>query len=61
MIKPELCLVCGGKHGNGMPCPEMTAMAVRLKSAVGRVMAASPLLMSDQYKFNGDEINGQRK
>lgn len=36
-------------------------VAARLKSSVGRVMAAAPLLMSDQYKFNGEEINGPRK
>lgn len=61
MIKQHECLICGGNHGDGMPCPQMTAMAARLKSAVGRVMAAAPLLMSDRYKFDGDEINGQRK
>ena len=61
MIKPELCLVCGGKHGNGMPCPEMTAMAYRLKVTFDRIMTAAPVLMRDEHKFNGDEINGQRK
>ena len=61
MIKPELCLVCGGKHGNGMPCPEMTAMAYRLKSAANKVLADAPFLMRDEFAFNGEEINGPRK
>ena len=27
MVSNEKCIVCGIPHGNGMPCPEMKAMA----------------------------------
>lgn len=33
----------------------------RLMSAQAMVLAAAPVLMSDKYKFDGDEIHGPRR
>lgn len=42
----------------GMSRDEVIA---RLTAAQAKVIAAAPLLMSDEFKFNGYEINGPRK
>lgn len=54
------CLVCGGTHAIGLPCPYSIAMA-RLDTAKSIVIKAAPMLMSDKYKFDGDEIHGPRR
>ena len=33
----------------------------RLMAAQAKVLAASPVLMSDKFKFDGDEILGKRR
>ena len=33
----------------------------RLMAAQAKVLAASPVLMSDKFKFDGDEIHGKRR
>ena len=33
----------------------------RLMSAQAKVLAAAPVLMSDKFKFDGDEILGKRR
>ena len=33
----------------------------RLMAAQAKVLAAAPVLMSDKFKFDGDEINGPRR
>ena len=33
----------------------------RLDAATRLVLAAAPVLMSDKYKFDGDEIHGKRR
>lgn len=42
----------------GMSRDEVMA---RLTSAQAKVIAAAPRLLSDEFKFNGDEINWPRK
>ncbi len=45
----------------GIPCPSDDNAATRLSNAVELVKAAAPHLLSDKYKFNGDEVMGERK
>lgn len=33
----------------------------RLMAAQAKVLAAAPVLMSDKFKFDGDEIHGKRR
>ena len=33
----------------------------RLMAAQAKVLAAAPVLMSDKFKFDGDEIHGPRR
>ena len=33
----------------------------RLMAAQARALAAAPALMTDKFKFNGDEIHGKRR
>ena len=42
----------------GMSRDEVMA---RLTAAQATVLAAAPVLMSDKYKFDGDEIHGPRR
>ena len=42
----------------GMSRDEVMA---RLTAAQAKVLAAAPELMSDKYKFDGDEIHGKRR
>ena len=42
----------------GMSRDEVMA---RLTAAQAKVLAAAPVLMSDKYKFHGDEIHGPRR
>ena len=42
----------------GMSSDEVMA---RLTAAQAKVLAVAPVLMSDKYKFDGDEIHGKRR
>ena len=42
----------------GMSRDEVMA---RLMAAQAKVLAAAPVLMSDKFKFDGDEIHGKRR
>ena len=42
----------------GMSRDEVMA---RLTAAQAKVLAAAPVLLSDKYKFDGDEIHGPRR
>ena len=42
-------------------CSSREQVMERLMSAQEKVLAADPVLMSDKYKFDGDEIHGKRR
>ena len=42
-------------------CHSREQVMARLKAAQAKVLAASPVLMSDKFKFDGDEIHGKRR
>lgn len=56
-VKPEPC----ESVTRGIPEPEANGAQSRLDDALAIVKAAAPHLLSDKYKFYGDEIMGERK
>lgn len=56
-VKPEFC----ESVTRSIPEPELDDAESRLAKALEFVKAAAPRLLSDKYKFNGDEVMGERK
>ena len=48
-----------GLSFNGMMSRDQ--VMARLMAAQAKVLSAAPVLMSDKYKFDGDEIHGKRR
>ena len=42
-------------------CSSREQVMGRLMEAQAKVLAAAPALMSDEFKFDGDEIHGPRR
>ena len=42
-------------------CSSREQVMQRLMSAQAKVLAAAPVLMSDKFKFDGDEILGKQR
>ena len=42
-------------------CTSRDQVMERLMAAQEKVLAAAPVLMSDEFKFDGDEIHGPRR
>ncbi len=56
-VRTELC----ESVMRSIPEPEYDDVDSRLAKALELVKAAAPHLLSDKYKFNGDEVMGERK
>ncbi len=56
-VKPEFC----ESVTRSIPEPELDDSESRLAKALELVKVAAPRLLSDKYKFNGDEVMGERK
>jgi len=56
-VKPEFC----ESVMRSIPEPELDDSESRLAKALELVKMAAPHLLSDKYKFNGDEVMGERK
>ena len=56
--RAHTCDDIGLSFKSGMSRDEVMA---RLMDAQAKVLAAAPVLMSDKYKFDGDEIHGKRR
>ena len=48
-----------GLSFNGMMSRDQ--VMARLMAAQAKVLSAAPVLMSDEFKFDGDEIHGKRR
>jgi len=48
-----------GLSFNGMMSRDQ--VMARLMAAQAKVLSAAPVLMSDKFKFDGDEIHGKRR
>lgn len=56
-INPEFC----ESVTRSIPEPELEDTESRLAEALELVKACAPQLLSDKYRFNGDEVMGERK
>ena len=54
MIEFEIGLSFSGKMSREQ-------VMARLMAAQAKVLSAAPVLMSDKFKFDGDEIHGKRR
>ena len=60
----EVLLPRARNHSIGLSfdgCSSREQVMERLMAAQAKVLAAAPVLMSDKYKFDGDEIHGKRR
>ena len=55
-VKPEFC----ESVTRSIPEPELDDAESRLTKAIELVKAAAPHMLSDKYKFDGDEVMGER-
>ena len=56
-VKPELC----ESVMRSIPEPEAEGVQSRLDDALAIVKVAAPHLLNEKYKFDGDEVMGERK